>query len=365
MKSTTRAAVALCAAVLPLVVGASAASAAPSPDRASSTWLSRQLDQGLVHNDQYDFDDYGLTADVAFALDATGHRAGAVQDIRRALARHVDSWTTGVDFGSADVYAGSVAKAVVVAQVTGANPRSFGGVDLVKRLNARVATEAPIVGRIQDRAADDFANTIGQAFAVRGLAKARSARADEALRFLLKQQCDAGYFRLSFAKPGAAAQDCDAGRKATTSAPDTDVTALALLSLRTLKNPSRAVRTAMSDAVAWLKRHQQDNGSFGGGPETEKANANSTGLAAWVLGEAGACRPARQAARWVAGLQVAGDVAGTPLAGERGAIAYDRAAMRAAKRDGIGVEQRDQWRRATAQAAPGLAYLSLSACRNG
>jgi hypothetical protein len=364
MKSSTRAAVALCTAVLPLVVGASAASAAPSPDRASATWLSRQLEKGLVHNDQYGFDDYGLSADVALALHETGRRAGTVQDIRRALARHVDSWTTGVDFDTTDVYAGSVAKAVVVAQTTGADPRSFGGVDLVKRLNARVSSEAPTVGRIQDKGAADYANTIGQAFAVRGLAKARSTKADEALAFLLKQQCSAGYFRLNFAEPGAADQSCDGGRRASTSAPDTDVTALAVLSLRALKNPGREVRTATSDAVRWLKRHQKDNGSFGGGPATERANANSTGLAAWALGKAGACKPARQAARWVDRIQVAGDVAGTPLAGERGAIAYDRAAMRAAKRDGIGVEQRDQWRRATAQAAPGLVYLSLSACRN-
>ena len=53
-----------------------------------------------------------------------------------------------------------------------------------------------------------------------------------------------------------------------------------------------------------------------------------------------------------------GPLAGTPLAGQRGAIAYDHAALKYAKSHGITGPNRDQWRRATAQAAPGLQYLS-------
>ena len=40
---------------------------------------------------------------------------------------------------------------------------------------------------------------IGQAFAAQGLAVAGSGKADEALKFLLKQQCGKGWFRLNFA----------------------------------------------------------------------------------------------------------------------------------------------------------------------
>jgi hypothetical protein len=40
-------------------------------------------------------------------------------------------------------------------------------------------------------------------------------------------------------------------------------------------------------------------------------------------------------------------------------VAYDAAALARAKRTGITVKLRDQWRRATAQAAPGLAAAEL------
>lgn len=356
MRTLTRLAAVAAAGLLVLTLPGAASAA---PDDRSAGWLSRQLTDGLVHNNQYDFDDYGLTADTALALTAIGGHREDVRAIRAALADHVDSWTTGVDFGSDDVYAGSVAKALVVAQVTGADPRDFGGVNLVRRLGDRVSDSAPTVGRIEDKSATDYANTIGQAFAARGLTRAGSGKADEAVRFLLKQQCEQGFFRLLFAPKDAEKQGCDAGTPAE-SAPDTDVTALVVLSLDALPKKARtkAVRTSIDAATAWLKRTQKNNGSLGGGPDTEASNTNSTGLAAWALGETGACKKARKAALWVRDLQVSGDVSGTPLAGEKGAIAYDRAAYRAAAQDGIGTEQEDQWRRATTQAAPGLRHLT-------
>jgi hypothetical protein len=270
----------------------------------------------------------------------------------------VDSWTTGVDFGSSDVYAGSVAKALVFAQVSGGNPRSFGGVDLVKRLSKRVSTEAPTAGRIKDKSSfGDFANTIGQAYAARGLAAAQSPKADEVLGFLLQQQCALGYFRLNFAPEDKPKQGCDAGNPQKTSAPDTDATAIALLNLLALPRPTRAVTRAIDNASDWLIGSQARNGSFGGGPSTEAPNANSTGLAGWALGAAGACRVANHAARWVYGLQLGG------LKHDNGAVAYDKAAYRAANaNDGIDDSQLDQFRRATAQAAPALVYVATDHC---
>lgn len=346
-------------AVIATTLSAPAQAAA---DDLGARWLERQLTDGIVHNGQYDFDDYGLTADVAFGLDAIGGQQATVRRIGRALAPHVDSWTTGVDFGSDDIYAGSVAKAVVLAQTAERDPRRFGGVNLVKRLNARVSDTSPYVGRIEDKGEVDYVNTIGQLFAAVGLAEARSPKAGPVLRFLLKQQCAEGFFRLNFADKSTQRQSCDAGT-AEESAPDTDVTALAVIALDALPNQGKAVREATADAVSWLEKSQKRNGSFGGGVATEDSNTNSTGLAAWALGDTGSCRAAVKAARWVRGLQVRGDVTGTPLAGEKGAIAYNRAAMNAAEADGITVETRDQWRRASAQAAPGLGHTSVQRCR--
>ena len=272
--------------------------------------------------------------------------------MRKAVAAQVAGYTAPGE----DVYAGATAKAIVWAQKTGANPRTYGGRDLVAQLNRRVADN----GRISDQSAwGDYANVVGQVFATNGLMRASSSKRYRAVSFLLKQQCTPGYFRLDFTKdPAAADQSCDGGDPATTSAPDTDVTAMAVIYLQDLPTKSERVRTAIRKASGWLVRRQRDNGSFGGGPTTEGSNANSTGLAAWALGDVNRCTPARDAARWVNKLHLHGDLSGTKLRWQRGAIAYDWAALRAGRTDGITVTTRDQWRRTTSQAAPGLLYLN-------
>jgi hypothetical protein len=360
-RSSVRWGAALSAAslVLTLVAPADASVASKAPGRAGH-WLERQLTGGLVHNDQYAFDDYGLTADTALALRALGGHRDTLTQIGDALAQHVDSWTTGADYGTDDVYAGSVAKAVVLARAVRADPTNFGGVDLIDRLDGLVATQAPIKGRIQDHGASDYANVIGQAFAVRALGRGDSATYRSVRNFFLKQQCRAGYFRLNFAAADAASQTCDGG-DAASSAPDPDVTSLAVLSLEALpaaERRTRKVRTAIHDAVVWLKGQQRKNGALGGGTSTKRANANSTGLAGWAFAAAGRCGAAVEAATWVRKLQVTDQVAG-----ERGGIAYDRPGFRAAKADGITTETRDQWRRATTQAAPALLNRTVKACR--
>ena len=347
MKRTTRALAALAAGALTLSLGLVAgtvgtASAAPKqPDAKAAGWLAKQLTGGLVHNDVYDFDDYGLTADTATALIAVGGQRKAARQAERALARHVDSWTTGVDFGSSDVYAGSVAKAAVFAISAGADPRAFGGVDLVARLADRVSTADGIRGRLQDGTeGTDYANTLGQAYAVAALSEAGDGRAADAVSFLLEQQCSPGFFRLYFADASAEDQSCDGAASAADRAADTDASAIALVSLQSIERPSTQVKQARKAALRWLVGQQKANGSFGGGPTTKASNANSTGLAAWALADGGKCRPAKKAAGWLRKLQK-----------KNGAVAYNRKAFRA----GIDADTRDQWRRATSQAALGLA----------
>jgi len=116
------------------------------------------------------------------------------------------------------------------------------------------------------------------------------------------------------------------------------------------------LRTALKAAVGWLAKQQRKNGSFVGGTSTATPNTNSTGLAAWAFGRTGQCRAAKAAATWVAGFQLGTQAAGSPLAGQRGAIAYDKAGLKAGQHDGITDATQDQWRRATSQAAPGLLF---------
>ena len=336
-------------------VAGPASAATTSPAGQGADWLSNQLTDGVVHNDQYDFDDYGLTVDVGLALADLGGHGRAVRRSSGAVARHVAGY---IGDGTAEAYAGPTAKAAVLADAAGKNPRSFGGVDLVSRLEGLVTSS----GRIQDTSQyGDFANVIGQSYAVSALSAAGSTKAGKVTGFLLEQQCGRGFFRLKFSDPAAADQSC-AGAPRAERAPDTDVTALAVLMLRTVDHPRPRVRQAITDAVQWLKRHQAQDGSFGGGASTEASNTNSTGLAAWALGESGACRAAQRAATWVRGLQVTSRQADTRLRRQVGAIAYDRTAFRAGRTQGITAETRDQWRRASAQAAPGLAFLKASAC---
>lgn len=321
---------------------------------AAADWLTAQLEDGLLLG-QYGAD-YGLSIDTALSLEGIEPHEETVASITQAVAANVESYTTGVDFDSQDVYAGPVAKAAVLAQVAGEDPADFGGVDLVDRLEDRVADQAPAEGRLGDDVTDpkgtDYANTIGQAYAVRALTAAGSAEASAATAYLLDQQCEAGYFRLYFGAPDATDQGCDAASRKD-SPPDTDVTAMAVLALAELPEDAE-VDPAVDRAVAWLLAEQGADGGFGGGISTPSPNANSTGLAGWALGGQGEQEAAARAAGWLSDLQVS-DLPCEGKQDETGAVAYDDAALADGRGGGLD-DARDQWRSATVQAVPALRW---------
>ncbi len=115
----------------------------------------------------------------------------------------------------------------------------------------------------------------------------------------------------------------------------------------------RGVDGPIRRAAAWLVRTQRSNGSFAG---NGVANTNTTGLAATALALAGRSVAAERAAAWVSRRQVTDVVASGSrrLAREVGAIAYTSKELAAARKAGIPTDLRDQWRRATAQAAIGV-----------
>lgn len=343
----------------------------PIPGRQGAHWLGRQVNSaGLLTSSGYP--DAGLTLDYAFSA----ARVGATRVPQRVAARlaEVDP-TTGslrrsyvqqyVDFTSS--YNGAVSdypsanaagKAVAFAQQAGVNPRHWGGMNVLAFLNHHTDAKT---GRISDGGSGtDYANTIGQAYAARGLSRARSSHARAAVRFLLAQQCRAGYFTLSFnSNPAATKQSCNA-RKAPA---DTDATSIAVVQLLALPKHSstRAVQHAVAKARHWLVDQQKRSGAFGGGTGTTAPNANSTGLAAWALGHT---RAARHAAVWLRRLQ-ARDVGpcGGRLAADLGALAYDPTAYRAGRHDGVTSTSRDQWVRASAQGLAALTELPAPAGR--
>ena len=323
----------------------------------AGTWLKRQLSDGLVVGEFGP--DYGLSIDTGLALDQAGDKAG-VTAINTALQPKINEYIAGDAFGDAGcTYAGATAKAATFARVAGANTTSYGGVNLITRLEERVSATAPIVGRLEDKSSfGDFANVIGQGYAVRALTEAKSKRATDATAFLLAQQCASGFFRESFTKDKTAtAQGCVEGQA--DSAGSLDATALAVVNLLESGSRDKAVTAAVEKAGTWLATQQKASGAFGG--DGVGANTNSTGLAGWALGLLKISEAATKAAVWVRKQQpIEANKCRSALTKQTGAIAYQPKAVRDARNDGITEKTADQWRRSTAQAMAVLQWAPAS-----
>lgn len=322
-----------------LVAVPAEAAADPTPTSAAGTWLTGQLTDGIVHNAEYDFDDIGLTIDVALALKAVG--ASGVQEISDAVAPRVTGYVAP-GYGT-NLSAGGAAKALVLAEAAGADPTSYGGRDLVADVESRVSES----GRIQDDwdASDpygaDYANTFGQAFAVQGLDAVGSAKTDAVTDFLLEQQCPGGYFRQDFD------ESCDGGSSV-------DATAAALVGLQSQVDDTD-VASHVAAAVSWLLERQKGNGGFGSNADIATANANSTGAAGYALLLSSRDRAAARAAAWLRAHQLANVARCSSVdADDAGAVVYDNQARKSAHAAPMDAALNDQTVRATAEALPGL-----------
>lgn len=336
---------------------ASAAEPDPTPIENGATWLAAQLTDGLSVGEFGP--DHGLTIDIALALADAGDTE-TVDLIADAMAAQVDAdnpeynYVSGEAFGDAgSSYAGAVAKTVVLAQVAGEDPTTYAGEDFVARLESTVLTEGASAGRIHDISAfGDYTNALGQAFAVRALDTAGSDLAESATEYLQAQQCAGGFYRLAVPAQDAEAPACPAG-----AAPSIDATATVVLNLLPQADDTDVAAT-IDAAVAWLESVQDDAGGFGSDADIPAANANSTGLAGWALGEAGETDPAAAAAVWLRQHQA--DDFGpctTGLTAELGAVLYDDTALANGRSEGMdGAGLRSQTVRSTAQALPALAY---------
>lgn len=334
----TRAAVAATAmTVATTTIAAPASAGERDRDRSVATgWLVGELDDGRFRNGQ--FDDWGLTVDGLFAFAADPDRSRATKRVARAVRNHVDDYTTF----QGDQFAGSTAKLLVATRVLGANPRAFGGHNLRGELLGLLDRRGADRGRFEDSGASDFSNTITQAYGVIGLSRSGGARA-ATVDFLLEQRCSAGYFRLDMTAGTTCNDD--------SSPADVDATALAVQALAAAdQRGGVSVRDRVIErSGAWLARAQRRSGGFGGGVATGATNTNSTGVAAQALSLTGHDAAVREAGEYVANMQVV-RADGRQLAGDRGAIAYNRDALRLARQQGITAQTRDQFRRATTQA---------------
>lgn len=318
---------------------------APAPGKpfatAAADWLvEEELADGLIVNDEFDSPDHGATVDAIYSLRAIDYDEASITEMTEAVTGAAEAYVTP----DGAVYAGNAGKLVTLVTDTGGDPSDVGGLDALSTLEQRVDDTT---GRTSDQSEyGDYANTLGQTWAAKGLLNAGSGEADAAVDFLLQQQCEDGFFRQDFAGAKAAEQGCDAGQ----GKPSVDATALFVVLMSEVAEDDDEVAAAVESAAEYLVSAQGDDGAFGGGQLG--ANSNSTGLAGRALHRVGEDEAAAEAATWLRTHQV--PECDGALAEESGAIAYDDAALTTAGENGLTDKTSHQWRLATAQALPAL-----------
>lgn len=341
-KLTTRLATAACAgvvAVATLTTAPAQAAATPYANPATS-WLAKRLNKSSLIQTYYSLDggktytsyaDYGLSLDVYSAMKASQTQSATAAKILAAVEKNAAAYVTYTDGGTTTFYPGSAGKLAVAVLGSGGNAKNVAGINLISGIEGVTGS---------DGAASNSYGTVGQSWATRALVDAKSAKAAVSMKYLLAQQCPAGGFRQTIPTGSAS---CTSN-----SAAEVDSTAFALQTLVDARNQGTAgLSGAIGKAGTWLASKQGKTGAFSSDGD---ANANSTGVAALAFAASGDNVRAAGAAGWLVKHQVSRTTGGK-LAGHVGAIAYDDAALKAGAASGIPYATRDQWIRATAQAA--------------
>ncbi|WP_422771480.1 prenyltransferase/squalene oxidase repeat-containing protein [Plantactinospora sp. WMMC1484] len=244
----------------------------PTPDLARGVaWLvaPAQLVDGRYYESFPGFPEFGLTIDGAFALAAAGlddAKLRAITDFIRSGGKvgesefTVDSWLgIGTEFPSG----GAIGKVALLAQVTGYDPGTFGGHDLITALHDITCTTAdPATGCA---AAGNYRNAPSVFAQVLGvIAQLRAGRTQDAaapIEFLKSLQRANGAFPSLIPAEG--------------SGDEVDSTAMAAMALAMLPDDPDAV-TAVDRALGWIAGQQQADGGF---PGAAGISTNSTALA--------------------------------------------------------------------------------------
>jgi hypothetical protein len=296
---------------VPLASAAAAASTtAPAgststhnPAQAAAGWLARQMVGGSHFTETFDgatFPDQGLTIDAIYAFAATGTATGYAARAMGWLARpHI--LANYIGNGTTSAYAGATANLLLGAEVQGADPDTFGGVDLPSRLASLLTAS----GRYSDKSKfGDFSNVFSQSLAIIAMTRLSGAPAS-AVKFLASSECPDGGFPLNFGKKKCVA--------------DPDATAMVVQALLAAHRPTPAER-----GLHWLASVQQSDGGFVSPPATT-ANSNSTGLAGEAFVAGGWFKRAVRARGFLLSVQVG--CAGP--SDQQGAIAYDSSGFNA------------------------------------
>jgi len=271
--------------VVVAVTWLSACAPAPAPDttaearQAAGGWLAAQFDpttKVIPSAFVPGTDDLGGTATAVASLRITGGGAAAASAALSALSGRVDEF---VKDGLGADQPGPLARLILAVRSTGGEPRSFGGTDLVARLEATMLTSGPDLGRFGTQDATyDGAFRQGLALAALSVVSPRpttitagagSVNELPAAAWLRDQECADGSwmpYRADLSAPCAF-------DPVTYASPDTNSTAMAVLGLRAVGASSP------TDALGWLAGARNADGgwSFDGLPGSP-TDPDSTGL---------------------------------------------------------------------------------------
>ncbi len=216
------------------------------------------------------FADFGLTIDGGFALAATGGDDAALKKVVAFFddqgvdgsQRTVNDWTSiGTQYASG----GSIAKEALFAEVVGADPRAFGGHDLIAALDQTVCAKATDDNSCAAHGSYQYGPSVfSQALGVMAQSRAGdAANAAAPIAYLESLQHTDG------AWPSLIPASGDS---------DVDSTAMAVMALALV--PGDTASSAVAQGVAWIAAQQEDDGGF---PGAAGDSTNSAGLAIQAL----------------------------------------------------------------------------------
>jgi hypothetical protein len=254
--ATVLAAVALLCTALMAGIGASAA-APPTSDPPlaadyGASWLEDQIqaDGSLPGG----FDPLGDAGNAALSLGAAGVGGNAFDRAVGYVEANIDDFVA-YPFDPTIDDPGRLGKAIMIAVITGDDPTTFGGTDLVARLEATLGLLEPGLYGAND---PTFDGVFRQGLAVTALLSAGEPVPAAARDWLIDQQCEApaaslGGWEDYRTDPDAA---CSAPDPATFTGPDSNSTALAIMALE-------ATSAVYLDPSGYLDATQEDDGGWG------------------------------------------------------------------------------------------------------
>ncbi len=259
-------------------------------------WLTSQVTAGGYVADPGGDPDPGDTVQTALSLAATGHDQATFDSIVTWLSGHVDDVTgTGEDIDP-----GSTGYLLLVVAAAHDDATDFGGVNLVTRLQGTLgAFEPGLYGSYASVGDPTYSGVFEQSLALMGLKAVGATENSAAISWLVDQQCGGSdefngawmSYRAPATPPATGLSPCTGFDSSSFTGIDTNSTSFAFEALE-------AVGQAPTyDALAWLARTQNADGSFGfyvgndGDPNSTAlviqaivAGGESPGASPWVKG---------------------------------------------------------------------------------